>query len=420
MRYKAMNLLHGSHTKQDKMKSLYTDALGFYGDTHLVIIKLNHLWVLKLISQVAILGLVILSFPWINTIIRGLTSSYGYINVSKADHMANYNPIKLESLPLIFHDLANEGLLKTGDKSLFITNGNEEVIYNSQVTSDYNMDLISLSNLARKEETYDFALIPYDSSKSLNIVDRAMRVGGIVAIQLISDDTMITFSQPSNYKVVYVRKFDSTIIALRKTSSFVSTKSTTTTHHHRKLCNFGPNAKEDALKKLEDVLLEPPRAASGKSSRYLKRTRYLPELMDIPLESYPRRVFIDVGLQNKNEASGDSSWFSKHYPTRNTKFEIFKIETVTKESNAPLIGMSDWLKKNVKENEYVVMKAEAEVVEEMVRNKAIKLVDELFMECKHQGVKKGDKKKSRRAYWECLSLYGMLRDEGVAVHQWWG
>lgn len=107
--------------------------------------------------------------------------------------------------------------------------------------------------------------------------------------------------------------------------------------------------------------------------------------MDIPLETYPRRVFIDVGLHDKNEASGDSSWFSKHYPTRNTKF---KIETVAKESSAPLIGMSDWLKRNVKKNEYVVMKAQAEVVEEMVRNKAIKLVDELFLECKHQGVKK--------------------------------
>ncbi|MCD7454870.1 hypothetical protein HAX54_026241 [Datura stramonium] len=415
MRYETMSLLH---TKQDKMKD---PASGFHGDhTHLVIIRLNYLWVLKLISQLAILGLVILSFPWINTIIRGLTSSYGYMNVSKADQMA-YNPIKLEFLPLIFHDLANEGLLKTGDRSLFVTNGNEQVIYNSQVMSDYDMDLISLPSLAQKEETYDVALNPYDSSKSLDLIDQAMKVGGIVVVQLISDNPVITFSQPSNYKVVYVRKFDSTIIAMQKTSSFASIKSTTTHHHHlRKLCNFGPNTKEDALKKLEDVLLEPPRAASGKSSRYLKRTRYLPELMGIPLESYPRRVFIDVGLQDKNEASGDSSWFSKHYPTRNTKFEIFKIETVAKESSAPLIGMSDWLKKNVKESEYVVMKAEAEVVEEMVRNKAIKLVDELFMECKHQGVKKGDKKKSRRAYWECLSLYGMLRDEGVAVHQWWG
>uniref|UniRef100_M1AZD8 DUF7870 domain-containing protein n=2 Tax=Solanum tuberosum TaxID=4113 RepID=M1AZD8_SOLTU len=415
-----MSLLQGFHTKKDKMKGTYMDALGFYNDTHLVVIKLNHLWVLRLISQIAILWLVILSFPWINTVIRGLTSSYGYINVSKGDHtMANYNSIKLEVLPLIFHDLANEGLLKTRDKSLFITNGNEEVIYNSQVTSDYNMDLISLLDLAHKDETYDFALIPYDSSKSLNFIDRAMNVGGIVVVQLINDNPMITFSQPSNYKVVYIRKFDSTILAMRKTSSFTSIESTTT-QHHRKLFNFGPNAKEDALKKLEDVLLEPPRAASGKSSRYLKKTRYLPELMNIRLESYPRRVFIDVGLQNKNEKSSDSSWFSKHYPTRNTKFEIFKIEIVAKESSAPLIGMSDWLEKNVKENEYVVMKAEAEVVEEMVRNKAIKLVDELFLECKHQGVKKGDKKKSRRAYWECLSLYGMLRDEGVAVHQWWG
>ncbi|KAF3665920.1 hypothetical protein P3S67_012118 [Capsicum chacoense] len=413
MRNKTMSLLHGS--KQDKMKGKpYMDALGFH-DTDLVVFKLNHVWILKLISQIVILGLVLLSFPW------GLTSSYGFMNIARADEVANYTPIKLEVLPLIFHDLANEGLLKAGDRSLFVTNGNEDVIYDSQVTSDHhNMDLISLSNLAQNEEMYDVALLfPYDSSKSLDSVDRALKVGGIVVVQLISDNPMVTFSQPSNYKIVYVRKFDSTIIAMRKTNIIVSIESTTP-HHHRKLCNFGSNAKEAALKKLEDVLLEPPRALSGKSSRYLKKTRYLPELMDIPLESYPRRVFIDVGLQDKNEKSGDSSWFSKHYPTRNTKFEIFKIETVAKEANAPLIGMSDWLEKNVKENEYVVMKAEAEVVEEMVRHKAIKLVDELFLECKHQGGKKGDKKKSRRAYWECLSLYGMLRDEGVAVHQWWG
>ena len=66
----------------------------------------------------------------------------------------------------------------------------------------------------------------------------------------------------------------------------------------------------------------------------------------------------------------------------------------------------------------MVMKSEAEVVEEMMRSKAIMLVDELFLECKPQ---QGNvKKKNRRAYWECLALYGKLRDEGVAVHQWWG
>ncbi|KAF7829998.1 uncharacterized protein G2W53_012331 [Senna tora] len=141
------------------------------------------------------------------------------------------------------------------------------------------------------------------------------------------------------------------------------------------------------------------------------------------LESYPRRIFIDVGPPEK-----DTDWFSRNYPTRNKDFEMYKIDTVTEESSSsssssrmevPQIGvLSDWVRKNVKEEEYVVMKAEAEIVEEMMRSKAISLVDELFLECKPQ-LKKG-KSKSGRAYWECLALYGRLRDEGVAVHQWWG
>ena len=70
------------------------------------------------------------------------------------------------------------------------------------------------------------------------------------------------------------------------------------------------------------------------------------------------------------------------------------------------------------EEGYVVMKSETEVVEEMMRSKAIMLVDELFLECKPQQGNR--KRKNGRAYWECLALYGKLRDEGVAVHQWWG
>jgi len=174
------------------------------------------------------------------------------------------------------------------------------------------------------------------------------------------------------------------------------------------------------------VLLEPPRAGSGKSSRYLKRTKYLPDLMGDSLESYPRRVFIHVGLPDKEGGSG-TGWFARHYPTRNKDFEMYKIETVTGGSSGkevPQIGMSDWLRNNVRDEEYVVMKAEAEVVEEMVKSKAIRLVDELFLECKpqrHNGRKENkNNNEGRRAYWECLALYGLLRDEGVAVHQWWG
>ena len=172
------------------------------------------------------------------------------------------------------------------------------------------------------------------------------------------------------------------------------------------------------------MLLEPPRASSGRSKTYLKRTKYLPDLLGDTHESYPRRVFIDVGLPEKEGGSG-SNWFAKNYPTRNLKFEMYKIEILTKETSrkevptVAEIGMSDWLRKNVKEAEYVVMKAEAEVVEDMVKSKVIRLVDELFLECKPQG-HGGRKNMSKRAYWECLALYGKLRDEGVAVHQWWG
>ncbi|VFQ90388.1 unnamed protein product [Cuscuta campestris] len=188
------------------------------------------------------------------------------------------------------------------------------------------------------------------------------------------------------------------------------------------------DAKAAALERLEDVLLEPPRAASGKSNAYRKKTRYLPELMGVSLENYPRRVFIDVSYlsgEKSAAAAAASEWFAKHYPAGNAEFETFQIEAVAGAESPPPEGqaggggMSEWLRKNVEEKDYVVMKTVAEVAEEMVKSRAIRLVDELFLECKHQGIKKGGEK-SRRAYWECLALYGMLRDEGVAVHQWWG
>ncbi|KAL2340020.1 hypothetical protein Fmac_007960 [Flemingia macrophylla] len=181
----------------------------------------------------------------------------------------------------------------------------------------------------------------------------------------------------------------------------------------RKLCGNTRTREEKkaALQKLEDVLLEPPRASSGKSRRYLKRTKYLPVLMGDSLESYPRRVFVDVGFPEKE----GTEWFAENYPTMGKKFEVYSIETVGEGFSE--MGMSEWVMKNVKEEEFVVMKAEAEVVEEMVKNDSIGFVDELFLDCKPKQ-RNGDT--SRRAYWECLALYGKLRDEGVAVHQWWG
>ncbi|KAL0454356.1 UNVERIFIED_CONTAM: hypothetical protein Slati_0774800 [Sesamum latifolium] len=75
--------------------------------------------------------------------------------------------------------------------------------------------------------------------------------------------------------------------------------------------------------------------------------------------------------------------------------------------------------KKVRHEDYVVMKAEAQLVEEMLKTKALCLVDELFLECDNQWQDGDEENGSKRAYWQCLALYGKVRDEGIAVHQWW-
>ncbi|KAL0844729.1 hypothetical protein Bca101_017975 [Brassica carinata] len=58
---------------------------------------------------------------------------------------------------------------------------------------------------------------------------------------------------------------------------------------------------------------------------------------------------------------------------RNLKFEMYKIETVNGEMSLEPenMRMKEWLKENVKEEEYVGMKAEVEVLEEMMRKNTI-------------------------------------------------
>ncbi|XP_019175344.1 PREDICTED: uncharacterized protein LOC109170607 isoform X2 [Ipomoea nil] len=411
--FKGMDPLLGFQPKhQDKTKILQIDG----GDAHFLVIRLCNSWILKLLGAV-ILALVIVSFPWVRTM-----TGESWPNLHEPRNISD--PISVDLLPGVFHDLANEGLLRHGDRALFVSN--EEGICGCRVISDYNMDLVSVSDIQRQrlipEETYDFAFA-HGLTETSDFVNRGVKVGGFVVVQL-TDNPAVGFQKPGNSRIVYLRKFESAMIVTMKKTG------TNSTPNRRRLLGIESEARVAALKNLEDVLLEPPRAASGKSTSYSKRTRYLPDLMGVSLESYPRRVFIYATLRDNNDASTSTStsasaWFTKNYPLGNSKFEIFQVEAVAEASGSggggevPGVSMSDWVGKNVEEKDYVVMKTEVEVAEEMMRSRAIRLVDELFLECKHQGIKKGGDK-NRRAYWECLALYGSLRDQGVAVHQWWG
>ncbi|GKV33589.1 hypothetical protein SLEP1_g42078 [Rubroshorea leprosula] len=401
--------------KRHRQQKLFPYApVGFRLDTYLLI-RLPDSRVLRLLSRCLLLSLMIVSFPWLRSVNLAATTALDAVGS---------NPLNLELLPLLFRDLNNEGLLKIGDKALFVSNGGEDAISTSQILKNNEMELVSAMDFEGQSsipnESFDFTFT-HNFHAGAEFIDRTLKVGGM-AVTKLGEDPSFVFNKPSNYKIVYLRQFDSPILAMKKVDYAEGVTSPT----QRRLFTYSPDKKKDALKKLEDVLLEPPRAASGRSSRYLKKTRYLPDLLGDSLENYPRRVFIDVGSPEKDGGSG-TSWFAKNYPTRNLKFDIYKIETVTEESmgkevqQAAEIGMSDWMRKNLKEEEFVVMKTEAEMVDEMVKSKAIALVDELFLDCKPGRLGVGGRKyMGKRAYWECLALYGRLKDEGVAVHQWWG
>ncbi|XP_022766419.1 uncharacterized protein LOC111311310 [Durio zibethinus] len=422
----AAQMIDGIQTKcHNKHKPLrYGGGFSWPADTHLISVKVLDSRIFKLLARfTVIVALIIVLLPW-----SGIVSIINKESARPADasepKVVSTDSINLELLPLLFHDLNKEGILKQGDKGLMLSNNDEEAIHSSLFSRKSDMEFSSVTDLERQSsipnESFDFTFTQNFRAAS-EFIDRALKVGGIVAIQLSGTGrSSYSFNKPSNYEIVYFRKFWSNVLVMKKVG-YAKTISST----QRRLFGYTSEAKKEALKNLEDVLLEPPRAASRRSKTYLKRTKYLPDLLGDTLENYPRRVFIDVGLPEKDGVSG-TDWFAKNYPTRNLKFETYKIETVTKEPSTkevpnvvPEIGMSDWLIKNVKEAEYVVMKAEAEVVEDMVKSKAIRLVDELFLECKPQG-NGGRKNMGKRAYWECLALYGKLRDEGVAVHQWWG
>lgn len=387
---------------------------------YLTITTLSNYEIMKVLCRLIMLAFLLVSFTYVSSFGNDKHSSSSITGHEQSVPSASDSVNLDQLLSLFFRDLTNEGLVKRESRrSVFLSNEIEENLAGAQSLADYNIDLIALHDSEKQSSvldgTVDF-ILTFNFQAASRFIDRTLKTGGVVTV-LLNDSPSAAFCKPPNYKIAYMRRFDLIAVAMWKTS-VAGTK----LHDQRKLLSGHPSeAKKAALLKLEDVLLEPPRSASKKSRRYLKRTRYLPDLMEDSLESYPRRVFIDVGSPEKDGGS-KSDWFSTNYPTRNKDFEMYKIETVTGDSSGsevPRIGMSDWVRKNVKEEEYVVMKAEAEVVEEMVSSKAIMLVDELFLVCQPQLGKRGESK-SRRAYWECLALYGKLRDEGVAVHQWWG
>ncbi|XP_058731438.1 uncharacterized protein LOC131603181 [Vicia villosa] len=377
--------------------------VGFNSGPFLVI-KVTDARFLRIVSRSLFLSLVLVAFPVLRFLLKGsVLTGFDATAVTASTSVS----INVDVLNSFLHDLGDEGLLKKEDKALIMSpprgfeGGDSLLNWNSEV------------DVVMHHESYDFVFTR--SFEDAVSADSVLKVNGIVAFPLSVDDysSNAGFRKQSNYRVVYLRRYDSIFVALRKVGV---ENSLADSSPKRRLCQFASVAKATALRGLEDVLLEPPRQGSAKANKNLKII-YLPELLGDSFDGYKRRVFVGVGLHEENKAAIE--WFERNYPKKGTKFQIHSLQITSEEPDVPQTDVSAWLSKHVKEDEYVVMKAEADVVEEMMRKNTICLVDELFLQCNNEWWQNEKRKKIGRAYWECLALYGRLRDEGVAVHQWW-
>lgn len=197
-------------------KRLNVSEVGLQTDTLLMIIRIPHSWILKFIARALLLAIVIVSLPRLGSIFGQLKFNFPFPNSN-----AQFNSINTEFLPLLFRDLANEGLLKTGDRALFVNN-EEEAIFNSRIFSNINIDLVSYSDLQRQvlmpDETFEFVMLRDFHATTAEFFDRVLNSGGVAVVQL-SDDPSEAFLKPSGYRIVYLRRFYSTFVGMRKTSS---------------------------------------------------------------------------------------------------------------------------------------------------------------------------------------------------------
>ncbi|KAI3467899.1 hypothetical protein Pfo_024562 [Paulownia fortunei] len=383
-----MDVLFGAKQRMNKMARSYrirsyrAKTINFYT---LLIIKILRSQAVRAVTRLLFLAMVLLSLTSLVTMIRSGSSSSALYRPDSDSVISNYFKI----LPILCHDLIDEGLIKKGHKGLIVGAGTKDIGDDYVFLKDTGVHLMTEAGLQEEKvienDVFDFVFAL--SFSGIKLIDRAVKNGGM-AISPLSNNLLNELHSLNNYRIVYLRIFKNTVVAMRKAG----------------ISSNKPEAKKDALEDLEKVFT---------SRKFMFFTNFLRDY----LGSYPRRVFI-------SDDSSTLDWLHKNHAMRDKESKFYDMDVVNNKDGSlngvmpQDMGVSAWLRKNVKREDYVVMKAEAQVVEEMIKDETLCLVDELFLECSNQWQEEAEKG-SKTAYWQCLEMYGKVRDAGIAVHQWW-
>eukprot|EP00249_Psilotum_nudum_P021467 c28114_g2_i1 orf=439-2334(+) len=316
-------------------------------------------------------------------------------------------------------------------------------------------------------------------------IERTLKPGGVAAVivslstwrekNLLSegrpvDPVTLLFKES---KIVYVTKtespgFDTVIVFRKRCYSGHESSEDSGSLFQSWNCSLS-RQKEAVLSWVEPLITQEPTEEWILSRNYLKNVKYLPNLLEV--DNGTMQFYVDVGAGDFDSSIG--SWFMEHYPKTSNRFNIFAIEPdrsleasythhsdveflpylawIRNESiilrgswvrdspsvsgvspeegmmNVQALDFSEWLKKTVSVDNFVVVKMdvgglEFELLQQLFETGAICLIDELFLACHRNGTRKilsGTYSKHENSYGECIALYALLRHKGVVAHQWW-
>uniref|UniRef100_A0A0E0EEG9 DUF7870 domain-containing protein n=1 Tax=Oryza meridionalis TaxID=40149 RepID=A0A0E0EEG9_9ORYZ len=284
-------------------------------------------------------------------------------------------------LPVLLAEVSDRGYLRHGSRAVFVGDAGSWAPFLER----HHVAVFRAGKLRElADESVDAVLFDGDAVQ-LGAISRVLKFGGVAAGFATSGST--TLQLPDNYKAVFAHRSEAAIaFAVEKTTPPTTSAAVTAAPvgPHRKLLALLPGSKEDALAGLEAVLLEPPQRQHRRIIRRL-RPRYLPELTGDSLEGKRRRTFIDVAPSRRGGA-GAASWFKKHYPRGKHVFDMVRLnaadDATEPAASSSAAGIAEWLEGNVREEDYVVVKAGVVAVEEILRRRAaVRRVDELFLDC---------------------------------------